>query len=159
MPFEPKFTITPRIANNLMRIEAAKQAVEFLPITPSVLASLRESSRLLSTHYSTTIEGNRLTQEQVAQVIGKRQHFPGRDRDENEVLGYYAALAKAEQVGAGTIIVSEQHVQTLHALVMAGGQQGEAFGIPKRPERDPRRPKQSYRLYASRGQGCTRADE
>ena len=39
MPFEPKFTITPRIASSLMRIEAAEQAVEHLPITPSVLAS------------------------------------------------------------------------------------------------------------------------
>jgi Fic family protein len=67
------------------------------------------------------IEGNRLTQEQVAQVIGKHEHFPGRERDEQEVLGYYAALAKAEQLAAGTIIVTEKHVQTLHALVMTGG--------------------------------------
>jgi Fic family protein len=121
MPFEPKFTITPRIASSLMRIEAAKQAVQHLPITPSVLASLHESSRLISTHYSTMIEGNRLTQQQVTQVIAKQEHFPGRDRDEREVLGYYAALAKAEQLAAGTIIVTEKHVQTLHALVMAGG--------------------------------------
>jgi Fic family protein len=107
MPFKPKFTITPRIAISLMRIEAARQAVQHLPITPSLLASLRESSRLFSTHYSTMIEGNRLTQEQVAQVIGKQEHFPGRERDEKEVLGYYAALAKVEQFAAGTIIVTE----------------------------------------------------
>jgi Fic family protein len=121
MAFEPKFTITPRIANSLMRIEAAKQVVQHLAITPSVLASLRESSRLFSTLYSTMIEGNRLTQQQVTQVIGKQEHFPGRERDEKEVLGYYAALAKAEQLAAGTIILTEQHVQKLHALVMAGG--------------------------------------
>ncbi len=121
MPFKPKFTITPRIAICLMRIEAAKQTVQHLPITPSLLASLRESSRLFSTHYSTMIEGNRLTQEQVVQFIGKKEHFPGRERDEKEVLGYYAALARAEQLAAGTIMVTEQHVQTLHALVVAGG--------------------------------------
>jgi len=121
MPFEPKFTITPKIANSLMRIEAAKQTVQHLPITPSVLASLRESARLFSTHYSTMIEGNRLTQEQVAQVIEQQEHFPGRERDEKEVLGYYAALAKAERFAASSITVTEQHVQTLHALVMAGG--------------------------------------
>jgi hypothetical protein len=45
MSFEPKFKITSRIANSLMRIEAAKQADQHLSITPSVLASLRESSR------------------------------------------------------------------------------------------------------------------
>ncbi len=75
--FSPKFTITPKIANCLMRIEAAKQAVQDLPITPSVLATLRETARLFSTHYSTMIEGNRLTQEQVS-AIGRchpRKHY------------------------------------------------------------------------------------
>jgi hypothetical protein len=44
-----------------MRIEAARQAVQDLPITPAVLATLGETARLYSTHYSTMIEGNRLT--------------------------------------------------------------------------------------------------
>jgi hypothetical protein len=76
MPFEPIFTTTPRIASNLMRIEAAKEAVQHLPITPTVLASLRESARLFSTHYSTMIEGNRLTPQQVTQVIAKVHPIP-----------------------------------------------------------------------------------
>lgn len=44
------------------------------------------------------IEGNRLTQEQVSKVIEEQQHFPGRERDEKEILGYYAALEKIEQL-------------------------------------------------------------
>lgn len=104
-----------------MRIEAARQAVRYLPITPSVLASLRESARLFSTHYSTMIEGNRLTQEQVAKVVEKHQHFAGRARDEKEVLGYYAALEKTEQLAAGRGPITELHIQTLHALAMGGG--------------------------------------
>jgi hypothetical protein len=44
------------------------------------------------------IEGNRLTQEQVYKVVGKEQHFPGRERDEKEVLGYYVALESIEQL-------------------------------------------------------------
>jgi Fic family protein len=75
--FKLIFSITPAIAANLMRIEAVRQAIELLPIPPRVLAGLRETARLFSTHYSTMIEGNRLTQEQVVQVIGKEQHFPG----------------------------------------------------------------------------------
>ena len=42
--FQPKFTITPAIANGRMRIEAVKQAIQTLPITPRVLASLRETA-------------------------------------------------------------------------------------------------------------------
>ncbi len=121
MPFKPTFVITPKIARSLMRIEAARQAVDDLPITPSVLATLRATSRLFSTHYSTMIEGNRLTQEQVGKVISKGQHFPGRERDEKEVLGYYSALAKAEAIAASGTPVTESHIQLLHGLAMAGG--------------------------------------
>jgi Fic family protein len=121
MPFNPKFAITPKIATSLMRIEAAKQAIRHLPITSSVLVTLRESARLVSTHYSTMIEGNRLTQEQVSRVIEKEEHFPGRERDEKEVLGYYAALEKAEQLAASGNSFTEHDVQILHALVMAEG--------------------------------------
>jgi Fic family protein len=121
MLFVPKFTITPKTALSLMQIEAAKEAIQHLPITPAVLTTLRQSARLVSTHYSTMIEGNRLTQEQVSKVIEKERHFPGRERDEREVLGYYAALEKAEQLAASRNYIMEQDIQILHALVMAGG--------------------------------------
>jgi Fic family protein len=119
--FDPVFTIIPGIATNLMRIESARQAIELLPITPRVLANLRETARLFSTHYSTMIEGNLLTQEQVAQVIGADQHFPGRERDEDEVRGYYAALDAVEVLAEERAQVSERTIQKLHALVMGGG--------------------------------------
>src|SRR5258708_31902446 len=80
--FNPTYTITPAMASALMRIEAVKQAVHTLPITPRVLANLRETARLFSTHYSTMLEGNRLTQEQGAQVIGDGPHCPGPARDQ-----------------------------------------------------------------------------
>jgi Fic family protein len=104
-----------------MRIEAARQAVKDLPITAAVLATLRETARLFSTHYSTMIEGNRLTQEQVTKVIDRREHFPGRARDEKEVLGYYVALEQLEAYAASGAPLGEAQVRTLHALVMAEG--------------------------------------
>jgi len=67
------------------------------------------------------IEGNRLTQEQVAQVIGGNQHFPGRERDQDEVKGYYAALDEAEAMAKRRERVSGATLQKLHALVMSGG--------------------------------------
>ncbi len=121
MGFAPVYTITPAIAQWLMRIEAVKQAIEALPITPRVLASLRETARLVSTHYSTRIEGNLLTQEQVAQVIGKGQHFAGRERDQAEVLGFYAALDEVEKLAKNQSALTETTVQRLHALVMGAG--------------------------------------
>ena len=75
-----------------MRIEAVHQTISSLPITPRVLANSRETARLNSTHYSTMIEVNRLTPQQVAKVLGGDLHYPGRERDRDEVKGYYAAL-------------------------------------------------------------------
>ena len=121
MPFEPSYRITPRTATHLMRIEAGRQAVEDLPITSSVLAGLRETARLFSTHYSTMIEGNRLAREEVSSLFEQGRHFPGRERDEAEVLGYYAAIERLERFAAEGGDVTDLQVRTLHALVMAGG--------------------------------------
>ena len=63
--FEPHYTISPLVMNHLLRIEAAKQKILHLPLTPKVLNSLRETARLYTTHYSTMIEGNRLDPDQV----------------------------------------------------------------------------------------------
>ncbi len=104
-----------------MRIEAAKEKVAHLPLTPTVLASLRETARLYTTHYSTMIEGNRLAPDQVEEVVKHKGHFPGRERDEQEVKAYYSALAKVEQLAALGSSVDEKIIQTLHALVLAEG--------------------------------------
>jgi Fic family protein len=119
--FSPHYCITPEIVNNLMRIEAAKEKALFLPLTPIVLASLRETAQLYTTHYSTMIEGNRLVPEQITAVLKQDRHFPGRERDENEIKGYYAALTKVEQLVASGAVVTEKLIQTLHALVMGDG--------------------------------------
>ena len=119
--FSSNFTITPAAATALMRIEAVKQIFSNLPITPQMLAHLRETARLFSTHYSTVIEGNRLTQAQVAKVIEKGQHFPGRERDQSEVKGYYTALDEVETWARRGSPITEVTIQRLHALVEGGG--------------------------------------
>ncbi len=119
--FEPIFSINPQIANDLMGIESVKERISGLPLNPTVLASLRETAKLYTTHYSTMIEGNRLSQEEVNEVITLNEHFPGRERDEHEVKGYYAALNQLESYAQQKQPISEQIIQTLHALVVSNG--------------------------------------
>ncbi|WP_375331265.1 MULTISPECIES: Fic family protein [unclassified Candidatus Tisiphia] len=119
--FNPVYIIIPSIAKDLMRIEAAKQKVSLLPINLRVLSLLRETAKLYTTYYSTMIEGNRLDPEQIKEVLTLKGHFPGRERDEHEVKGYYAALAQLEQYVAKNHPVTEKVIQTLHALVMSDG--------------------------------------
>ncbi len=108
-----------------MDIEASRQAVSSLPITLPVLTSLRESARLISTHYSTQIEGNRLTQDQVDDVLHGGT-FPNRERDEIEVKNYYQALdflddlIKIGQAVNKASPLEELDIQTIHGLIMEG---------------------------------------
>jgi len=118
--FTPNFQITPALSKMLMDIEASRQAVSGLPITVSVITSLRESARLVSTHYSTQIEGNRLTQEQVEDVIHGGT-FPNRERDEREVKHYYQALDFLDTlIKRKAYLITEHDIQILHGLVMDG---------------------------------------
>lgn len=119
--FDPKYSITSKVASCLMKVEAIKEKIVHLPLTPHVLASLRETARLFTTHYSTMIEGNRLDPEEVEDVIQHQGHFPGRERDEKEVKGYYSALTLVEKWASRGMKVTEKMVQELHALVMGGG--------------------------------------
>jgi Fic family protein len=119
--FEPNYLISSKAANCLIRIEAAKQKILHLPLTPTVLSALRETARLYTTHYSTMIEGNRLDPEQVEEVLKHEGYFPGRERDEHEVKGYYAALTQVEKWAAQGLNVTEKMIQTLHALMMTNG--------------------------------------
>ncbi len=119
--FKPHYVITPEIARDLMRIEAVKEHVVHLPLTATVLASLRETARLYTTHYSTMIEGNRLDPQQIATILKHQGHFPGREREEHEIKGYYTALNYGEQLATTGTQISEKIIQTLHALVEAGG--------------------------------------
>jgi len=119
--FKPVYTINAAIAKHLMRLEAAKEKVAMLPVNPTVLASLRETARLYTTHYSTMIEGNQLKLEEIQDVIQLEGHFPGRERDEHEVKGYYAALAQLEQYAAQGVSITEKIIQTLHAFVTSDG--------------------------------------
>lgn len=118
--YKPNFQISPNLTKILMDIEASRQAVSGLPITVQVLSSLRESARLVSTHYSTQIEGNRLTQQQVEEVL-QGGTFPNRERDEREVKNYYLALDYVDTlIKSNRASIQEKDIQTLHGLVTDG---------------------------------------
>lgn len=77
--------------------------------------------RIRSTHYSTRIEGNRLTLAEAEQVIeGRQAEFQGRERDVGEVQNYWNALLRVEEWAAKKLTLTEDMIQRLHALVERG---------------------------------------
>lgn len=118
MKFNPNYTITIEIAKFLVQIEEHKDAFSKKPLTAKLLTSLRKSARLISTHYSTQIEGNRLSMEQVEQVVKQKGVFANSERDETEVANYYKALEYIEKIQKEDF--SEKIIKTIHSLVMKG---------------------------------------
>ncbi len=117
----PRYTLTSAIARALMDIEAARAVVGQTPLPPAAEAELRRRARLRSTHYSTRIEGNRLTLAEAEQVIeGKQANFHGRERDVGEVKNYWNALLRVEEWASKKMPLTEELIQRLHALIKEG---------------------------------------
>lgn len=119
MTFNPNFTMTNDIVKALMEIEALKENIKCLPITPTVIKTLRESAKLQSVHYSTFIEGNKLDQNEVKEIIFDNKKIIGKQNDENEIKGYYLALEYVENNIKNQI--TENKIKTIHALVEGDG--------------------------------------
>jgi len=117
----PVFRITPKTAKVLMQIEAIRTEIAHIPLPPPVEAELRRQARVRSTHFSTRIEGNRLTLVEAERVIrDDRAVFHGRERDVSEVRNYWNARLRVEEWAEAGRPVSEDLIRRLHALVEKG---------------------------------------
>jgi len=142
--FKPNYTITDEILSLLMEAESIKQRVHLLPMNLSVINSLRETAKLFTTHYSTFIEGNRLNVKEVKQVVEKKGHFPGRERDEKEIIGYYYALKFVEDSVTEDSVLNEDLIKKIHAHVIS-------FGVKKKLKPTPYREAQNIIKDSSSG--------
>jgi Fic family protein len=115
--WQPRYTLTPAIVRHLMEIEAARAVVEQITLPPALQSELRRQARIRSTHYSTRIEGNRLTLAEAEKVVeGAKVQLHGRERDAGEVRSYWKALVRVEE-WAERGELTEELIQRLHALV------------------------------------------
>lgn len=118
MAFSPKYTVTAQMLANLAKIEVIKQQFENQPISPQLLLSLRESAKVATIHYSTQIEGNRLTGKEVAEAL-KGRKLPQREKDEQEVRAYYKAWNAMEEAVVANRSFDEKLIANIHSLVEA----------------------------------------
>jgi len=118
MPYQ--FDFTPEIVRALQSIERARAEVQLTILPPAVAEGLRLRARVRSTHFSTRIEGNRLTLVEAEQVLVEGRKFPGRERDTLEVQHYFQALAQIEKWVEESKSITEERICQLHALIFSG---------------------------------------
>ena len=119
-PMPYKYSFTPEIVRHLQTIERARAEVTLTVLPPAIAEGLRLRARVRSTHFSTRIEGNRLTLVEAEQVLLEGKDFPGRERDTLEVQHYFKALAQVEAWVEEGRPVTEERIRQLHALVYTG---------------------------------------
>lgn len=119
--WQPRWSYNDRIVQALTEIAAASAAVEQHAWSPVVEEEIRFRARLRSTHYSTRIEGNRLTLAEAEQVVrGRNVQFAGRERDVKEVDHYWSALIQVEEWARAGLPLTEDMIRKLHAIVEKG---------------------------------------
>jgi Fic family protein len=115
-----KFTFTPALVRYLQVIERVRERVHLTLLPPAITEELRLQANIRSTHYSTRIEGNRLTLKETEEVIQQGKLFPGRERDVQEVERYYQAVQQMEIWVEEKKGVTEERLRKLHAILYHG---------------------------------------
>lgn len=126
---------SPRMAHALARIHEVLGRVEVAPILPSTREALRFSAKAGTIHFSTMVEGNRLSMADAEAAIRGLLSDDGLTREERELVNYANALQYIDdQIEAhpGTCPNVEQLLE-LHRLTTEGlgsdelGPFGESF--------------------------------
>jgi Fic family protein len=103
-----------------MEIEACRQAITEMVVDASTEEKLRLNARLATIHFSTQMEGNRLTLEQVRSVLLESRPIPNRRQDEQQVRNYARALAYLESLRGAEDGLTDNHVRMIHSLTSSG---------------------------------------
>ena len=110
--------ITPDILNLIARIDEFKGAWRALgTLAPDRLAALRRVATVESIGSSTRIEGSKLSDREVEQLLSKLEIKSFATRDEQEVAGYAEVM---EQLFSSwqNIPLAENHIKQLHQLLL-----------------------------------------
>lgn len=106
MLFNPKYTITDKILNNISRITAGREIIEHSKLIPKWELKLRKEARFHSAHSSTSIEGNRLTLEQV-KALSENREVVATAKDKQEVINYLKDLVTIPKYASKKKITAE----------------------------------------------------
>lgn len=114
--FEPQFTYTPGLVGNLGTVERLYGQLISQRLIPSISLKLQQKNQVLSTHYSTSIEGNPLSPHEVTNII-LGDAIPT-SKSELEVKNYFNALNYASVMAQKKTPLSTNLALELHSRVM-----------------------------------------
>jgi len=89
--FKTKYTITEKILDNIAQITAGREVIERAKIIPKWEIKLQKEARIHNAHSSTSIEGNKLTLEEVKD-LSEGKEVVATQKDKKEVMNYLKTI-------------------------------------------------------------------
>jgi Fic family protein len=127
MSYNPFYRTTPLIIKCLGKIEAAREIVENLDLPLALERQFRQDASVKMSHYSTKIEGNRLTLKQSKElIVGK--DVMAREIDKREVMNYYECLELIHQTVQSGKPITESLIKNIHSVIQKGILKGKLRG-------------------------------
>lgn len=143
--FNPKFEYTDNIVADLGKIEKYRAVLDMSIIPPFVEIELKEQAKLKMSHFSTRIEGNPLSFEQVKNII-KKKDYRANHRSEIEIRNYWDALTFLDEHKSLKSFIDEKFIKKLHAVI----DNDKPGGMPKESKyREPTPPGVLFAVYDS----------
>jgi len=116
--FTPQFTLNFRILNILGSIERLYGKVQGEKLIPSLSLRLSQENQILATHYSTSIEGNPLSPQDVTNVVLGDQ-VPT-TKSEKEVKNYFTIITSLPNLARERTPITVEFTEKLHKILMKG---------------------------------------
>lgn len=120
IPVKLSFQYTNNIVQYLLKIEKYKTALDYLYLPTREKQKLMYAAKLKKTHFSTSIEGNVLSYNQVERVVSNRQDNQ-RINAEQEVLNYWDALTFLEEENRKRTKIDLEFILRLHDIIQKHG--------------------------------------
>lgn len=125
--YQPKYQISNEIIKYLARIDAAKMIVDDLSVPLTLQNEFRKEATARMSHYSTKIEGNRLTLKQTKDLLSGKEVI-AREIDKREVMNYYDCLEWIAQTSRARKSITEKDIKNIHGIIEKGILKGKLRG-------------------------------
>lgn len=129
--FKPHFTLTLKMLSQIGTIERLYGQLHSEPLIPSLSLRLFQENQILATHYSTSIEGNPLSPQDVTNVI-LGDHIPT-TKSEKEVKNYFTILTTLTNFARKNTVIDIGLTESFHSKLMEGIAEKSDVGIRNGP--------------------------
>lgn len=127
--FKPKYTLSDEVTVRLSEIGHLTAQINQINIPLEVLDHIKAQCLVALTHFSTQIEGNKLSMEQVSGVVEKKKTY-GLVRDEREVRNYFHLLETIpELITKYNKEINSELILKCHSVILDGIAEKNLRGI------------------------------